>query len=226
MSQDDKAEALKQALIFSSLSESDLAELSRLASERRFKAGEYVFWEGDAPGYFYILVEGRIKVLKHSSSGKEVIIAFFGPGEMFGEVAVFEDKPYPASAQAATDTRVLAIRKGDFLKLLSSHPQVALVIINILGGRLRESQGRLRDLAAERAQQRLARTLLALSAKLGSTLPFTRQEIADMAGTTTETAIRLMSRLREGQIISSTRGEITILDEAKLRLLSQGPPQV
>lgn len=226
MPQDDKAEALKQALIFSSLSESDLAELSRLASERSFKAGEYVFWEGDAPGYFYILVEGRIKVLKHSSSGKEVIIAFFDPGEMFGEVAVFEDKPYPASAQAATDTRVLAIRKGDFLKLLSSHPQVALVIINILGGRLRESQGRLRDLATERAQQRLARTLLALSAKLGSTLPFTRQEIADMAGTTTETAIRLMSRLREGQIISSTRGEITILDEAKLRLLSQGPPQV
>lgn len=221
-----RAEALKRTLIFSSLSEAELVELSRLAVERSFNAGEYVFWEGDAADYFYILLEGRIKVSKFSSLGKEVIIAFFGPGEMFGEVAVFEEKPYPASSQAATSTRVLAIKRGDFLSFLSSHPQVALVIINILGGRLREAQGRLKDLAGERAQQRLARILLMLLAKLGSTLPFTRQEIADMAGTTTETAIRFLSRLKDGKIIRSTRGEIIILDEAKLRLISEGPPKI
>jgi len=145
---------------------------------------------------------------------------------MFGEVAVFEGKPYPASAQVVADTKILGIKKKDFLSFLSTRPWVALSIINILGGRLRDAQGRLKDLAGERVEQRLARTLLMLYSKLGPTLPFTRQEIADMAGTTTETAIRVTSQLKDRGIIRSIRGKIIILDETKLRLLSEGPPQV
>ena len=122
------------------MNEAELAELSRLAIERSFRPDEFVFWEGDAPDYFYVVVEGRIKIAKYSSSGKEFIIAFFGPGEMFGEVAVFEVKPYPASAQAVADTRVLAIKKDAFLSFLATRPQVALEIINVLGGRLRDAQ--------------------------------------------------------------------------------------
>ena len=223
---DARVEVLKRSLIFSSLNEGELAGLAGLAIERRLEPGEFIFWEEDAPDWFYIVAEGRIKVLKHSSSGKELIVAFFGPGEMFGEVAVFENKPYPASAQAVAQTKVFGIKREDFLRFLTSRPEVTLRIINILSGRLRDAQGRLRDLAGERVQQRLARTLLMLSSKLGPTLPFTREEIADMAGTTTETAIRLMSRLKDSGIIRSSRGEITILDETKLRLLSEGPPQV
>jgi CRP-like cAMP-binding protein len=221
-----KAEVLKQSFIFSSLNEDELAELAGLAIERSFAPDEFIFWDGDAPEWFYIIAEGRVKVVKHSSLGKEFIIAFFGSGEMFGEVAVFEDKPYPASAQAVAETKVLGIKRGDFLSFLAHRPQVALRIISVLGGRLRDAQSRLKDLAGERVEQRLAQTLLMLSAKLGSTLPFTRQEIADMAGTTTETAIRFMSRLKDGGIIRSTRGKIIILNETKLRLLSEGPPQV
>jgi CRP/FNR family transcriptional regulator len=221
-----KAEALRKSFIFSGLSEDELTELAGLAIERSFAPGEFIFWEEDAPEWFYIVAEGRVKILKHSSLGKEFIIAFFSPGEMFGEVAVFEDKPYPASAQATVETKVLGIKKEDFLSFLAQRPQVALRIISVLGGRLREAQSRLQDLAGERVEQRLARTLLMLSAKLGSTLPFTRQEIADMAGTTTETAIRFMSRLKDGGIIRSVRGKITILNETKLKLLSEGPPRV
>jgi CRP-like cAMP-binding protein len=121
---------------------------------------------------------------------------------------------------------VLAIRRADFVSFITARPQVALRIINVLGQRLRVAQGRLRDLAGERVEQRLARMLLMLSAKLGSDLPFTRQEIADMAGTTTETAIRLMSRLKDGGIIRSVRGKTVIIDKARLELLSHGPPQV
>ena len=212
--------------MFSSLNEDELAELSKLTIERSFKPDEFVFWEGDAPDYFYIVSEGRIKIVKYSSSGKEFIIAFFDPGEMFGEVAVFEGKPYPASAQAVADTKILGIKKDDFLSFLATRPRVALGIINVLGGRLRDAQSRLKDLAGERVEQRLARTLLMLSSKLGPTLPFTRQEIADMAGTTTETAIRITSQLKDRKIIRSLRGKIIILDETKLKLLSEGPPLV
>jgi CRP/FNR family transcriptional regulator len=222
----DKIHVVKQSFIFSRLNDEELAELAALASERSLSPGEFVFWEGDAPDWFYIVAVGQVKALKHSSSGKEFIIAFFGPGEMFGEVAVFENKTYPASAQAASETRVLGIKREDFLSFLKNRPQVALRVISVLGGRLRDAQARLRDLAAERVEQRISRTLLMLSSKLGATLPFTRQEIADMSGTTTETAIRVMSRLKDGGIVRSVRGKIVILDELKLKLLSEGPPQV
>jgi CRP-like cAMP-binding protein len=220
-----KIDILRRSLIFSGLEEGELAELSGIAVERSFGPGEFVFWDGDNADWFYVVAEGQVKVLKHSSSGKEFIIAFFGPGEMFGEVAVFENKPYPASAQAAADTRVVGIKRGEFLSFLAQHPEIALRIIYVLGGRLRDAQARLRDIAGERVEQRVARVLLMLSAKLGSELPFTRQEIADMAGTTTETAIRVMSRLKDGGIVGSARGKTIILDESKLRSLSEGLPQ-
>ena len=220
-----KADTLRRSLIFSGLEEGELAELSGIAVERSFGPGEFIFWDGDSAEWFYVVAEGQVKVLKHSSSGKEFIIAFFGPGEMFGEVAVFENKPYPASAQAAAESRVLGIRREEFISYLAQHPEIALRIIYILGGRLRDAQARLRDIAGERVEQRVAGVLLMLSAKLGSELPFTRQEIADMAGTTTETAIRVMSRLKEGGILGSARGKTVILDESKLRSLSDSPPQ-
>ena len=221
-----ETEILKQASIFSSLDDDELTKLTALITTRSFKPGEYIFWDGDEPDWLYTIAEGKVKIFKLSSAGKEFIIAFFGPGETFGEVAVFGNKPYPASAQAVSDTTVLGIRREDFVLYLTNHPQVALRIINMLGERLRDAQNRLRDFAGVRVEQRLAGILVMLSLKLGLTLPFTRQEIADMAGTTTETAIRVMSQLKERGIIKSTRGKVVITDELKLKLLSEGPPDV
>ncbi len=222
----ERLQILKETPIFSGLKDNELKELASLVREHTFVPGEYVFWEGDPPDLFYIIVSGRVKAFKHSSSGKEFIIAFLGPGEMLGELAAFQNKPYPASAQSVAETRLLGMKWGDFLKFLTSHPDVALRIITVLGERLMTAQGRLGDLAGERAEQRLARVLVMLSSKLGNNLPFTRQEIADMAGLTIETTIRIMSRLKDGGIIRSSRGHIVILDERKLKLLSEGPPEV
>ena len=226
MQYSSKVQILRRSFIFSSLNDDELGELANLASERSFMSNEFIFWDGDTPDWFYIVAEGKVKVLKHSSLGREFIIAFFGPGEMFGEVAVFENKPYPASAQAVAQTRVVGIKREDFLSFLANRPQVALRIINVLGGRLRDAQSRLRDLAGERVEQRLASVLLMLSAKLGLILPFTRQDIAEMVGTTTETAIRVLSHLKDRGIIRSARGKVIILNKEKLRLLSEGPPRV
>jgi len=222
----DKANILKRSPIFPGLNDEELAELSRLAVERRFGANEFIFWDGDAPDWFYIIAEGKVKILKHASSGKDFVIAFFESGEMLGEVAVFEDRPYPASAQSITDTRVVGIKKESFLSFLVSRPQVSLSVIKILAERLRTAQSRLRDFAGERVEQRLASILLMLSSKLGANLNFTRQELADMAGITIETTIRVMSQWRDRGIIRSTRGKITILDPEKLKILGEGPPLV
>jgi len=220
-----KAEILRRSLVFSRLEDDNLAELACLAVRRSLGAGQFVFWEGDAPEWFYMVVSGRVKVHKQSSLGREFIIAFFDPGEMFGEVAVFESKPYPASAQAVIETEVLGIKREAFISFLAGRPEVALAIINVLGGRLRDAQGRLSVTTGERVEQRIAGTLLMLSSKVGPTLPFTRHEIADMTGTTTETVIRVMGRLRDRGIIGSTRGKTTIINEDRLRLLSEGPSQ-
>lgn len=218
----DSVSILKTSSIFSSLNEKELNELASLFNEHKTVANENIFWEGDPSEWFYIIARGQIKVTKLSSQGKEMIIAFFGSGEMFGEVAVFEDKPYPASAQAVPETVLLGIRKTDFIAFLLKHPGITLKIIGILSGRLREAQNRLRDLAGERVEQRLARILLMLSAKIGATLPFTRHDISDMAGTTTETTIRIFSQWKDRGIIRSLRGKIIIADETKLKIMAEG----
>jgi CRP-like cAMP-binding protein len=222
----DSSSMLKNSPIFSSLTDKELYELASLFSERKAVANEIIFWEGDPSERFYIVARGQVKVTKLSSLGKEMIIAFFGSGEMFGEVAVFEDKPYPASAQAVSDAVLLGIRKTDFINFLLKHPGITLKIISILSGRLRDAQNRLRDLAGERVEQRLARMLLMLSAKIGTTLPFTRQDISDMAGTTTETTIRTFSQWKDHGIIRSLRGKIIIVDETKLKIMAEGPPRL
>jgi CRP/FNR family transcriptional regulator, nitrogen oxide reductase regulator len=213
---------LKKSSVFSVLDLDEEKELASLANERNLVASETIFWEGDASEWFYLVRSGKVKIFKSSSSGKEITLSFFGPGEIFGEVAVLENQPYPASAQAVTPVSLIGIRKADFWKFILNHPPVALKIISILSGRLRESQSRLRDLAGERVEQRLARIMLMLSAKLGATLPFTRQELSDMSGTTTETTIRILSQWKDAGIIRSVRSQITIADAHKLQKMGEG----
>jgi len=226
LSYTDTANVLRQLPLFRELPDDGLVKLAHLSREQLLEAKNILYWEDDPSDFFYVIAEGRVRVFKHASGGKEVTIGFFSAGEMFGEVAIFDGGPYPASVQATTTTRLLGIKKTDFLSFIDAYPQVAVKIITVLGSRLRESLGRLRDLAGEKMEQRLARMLLMLAAKLGDTLPFTRQEIADMAGTTTETAIRVMGQFKERGIISSQRGKITIIDKSKLYLLSLGPPRI
>jgi CRP-like cAMP-binding protein len=216
-------ELLKHSSVFAALVEAENEALAFLAKEKSLVQDENIFWEGEQSDWFYIISQGKVKIFKSASQGKEITLSFFGPGEIFGEVAVLENKPYPASAQAITATRLIGIKKADFWEYMLKHPPIALKIISVLSSRLREAQSRLRDMAGERVEQRLARILLMLSAKLGSTLPFTRQELSDMAGTTTETTIRVLSQWKEQGVIRSVRGKIIIIDDNKLKELGEGP---
>ncbi len=223
---DNKVNILKSSSILYYLKDNELEELAGHAVMRSYDTGSFIFWEGDSPQYFCIVAKGRVKILKHSSSGKEFTIAFFHSYEMFGEIAVFQNMPYPATAQAVVDSDILQISKDDFLSFMGSRPQVALRIISVLGERLREAQERFKDIAGERVEQRIARILFMLSEKSGPMLLYKRQEIAEMSGTTTETAIRVMLHFKEMGVIDTVRGKITILNSVKLKLLSEGPPSV
>ena len=221
----NKANLLEKSAIFKPLSDNEMAELFALSVYYSLEAGEFVYHEGDTADRLYIIARGKIKIMKYSSEGNEFIISFLGTGELFGISASFTNKPYSYSAIAVEESDVLEIRKEDFLHLIESHSQIGLDVIKIMGGRIIEAHERLRDLAGEKVEQRLLKTLLRLFLVHGAELPFTRRELADMTGTTTETVIRICSQLKKKNIIRAVRGKIIIADPIQLQQLGEELPR-
>jgi len=226
----DRLQVLKKSNFFSSVSEATQKEISRLFAEEKYEKDDYIFFEGDAPEWFYIVEEGKVKLVKHSNTGKDVILQVFVPGDMFGEVSLFDRKPYASSAQAMEPSTVLKLARKDFLLFFGRHPFVATEMIIELGRQLREAHATIKSLAVDRVEQRIANILLKLADKLGTpekggimlNLSLTRQDLADMAGTTVETTIRVMSRFTKFKIIKPVSGKVFILDPPALQRISEG----
>jgi len=215
---------------FSSLSEGELEEVvAPLLLEERFREDEFLFYEGDPPQGLFILKAGKVKIIKHSSRGKDVILRLIGPEEMFGEVAAFDGRPYPASAQALEDSTVLHLPQRDFLQLLLGYPSIALRVIEDLGRKLRDANDLIRALTTETVEKRIATVLLKLAEKVGRSeergirlrIQLSRQDLADMAGTTIETAIRVLSKFTKDRLLVKEGKYIIILDRAALTSLSR-----
>jgi len=215
---------LREIPILSSLPESDQGKVKELFIEKPFGKDDYIFFEGDPSSWLGVVLKGRVKMIKHSEGGKDVVLDVILPGEMLGEVAAFNGEPYPATAQALEPTVVAIIHQDDYLRLLKQYPALALRVIEELGHRLREAQDLIKSMALERVERRIARILLKLAATTGSSnedgiiieLPLTRQDIAEMAGTTVETAIRTMSKFRKGGLVQTKRGRVIILEPHQL----------
>lgn len=218
---EEKVGFLKKSPIFSTLNQTELVELSQIAVERHLKPNEFLIHEGEKCEFFYILVNGKLRASLYSSLGKELtLITFLRSGEVLGPTSVFRDRPSSGSIQALVETKVLRFKKNEFILFILNHPQVSLEVIKVLAARVSELNRRLRDVAGERVEHRLFRVMLTLSHRYGATISITKHELAEMVGATTETVIRILSSLKKQKIIGSTRGKITILDEAKLRALS------
>jgi len=226
----DRLQILKKTVFFSSVSEATQKEVSRLFAEEKYQRDDYIFFEGDTPEWLYIVKEGKVKLVKHSGSGKDVILQIFAPGDMFGEFALFDRKPYPTSAQVMEPSSVLKLSRKEFLLFFGRHPFVATEMIMELGRQLQEAHATIKSLAVDRVEQRIANILLKLAGKLGNpegagivlNLALTRQDLADMGGTTVETTIRVMSRFTKMKIIKPANGKILILDLQALRRISEG----
>jgi CRP-like cAMP-binding protein len=215
---------LQEMPVLSSLSQSDWEKVKELFIEKHFGKDEYIFFEGDPSSWLGVILEGRVKMIKHSEAGKDVVLDVISPGEMLGEVAAFNGEPHPATAQAMEPTVLASIYRDDYLRLLKQYPALALRVIAELGRRLREAQETVKSMAVERVERRIARILLKLAATTGSSseegiiieLPLTRQDIAEMAGTTVETAIRTMSKFRKKGLVQTRRGRVIILEPHQL----------
>ena len=211
-------ETLKKSEIFSILKEQELKEINTLFEELRLKNNEYVFMEGDPCKWLYLVAKGRIKIFKNTLAGKDVILEIKSPGDIFGCVAVLDNKPFPASAQAMEPASVIRIGRQNLLKTMEAYPSLKLGTAKYFSDRLRDAHDMLKNIATERVEKRIASMLLKLSEKVGVEensytkidFPLTRQEIAEMVGTTVETCIRTMSKFQKKGVVKSSGNRILI----------------
>ncbi len=225
----ERRDILQALPFFAGLSERDWEKVVDLFSERQYQRDDYIFLEGEAPEALYIVKHGKVKVVRHSTDGKDVVLRVCGPGQLLGTVAVFDGGGYPGTAQVIEECAALVIARNDCLTLVNRYPVFALAVISDLGVRLRSSAEQIRSLAVERVEQRIARTLLKLAESAGTDtpegrvieMPLTRQDVADMTGTTVETAIRVMSKLRRQELIKTRRGKVVLVDISALQEISE-----
>jgi len=202
-------EALRATPPFSALAPEDRRRLASFVRIRRYEKGDAVFREGDPSERFHTIVDGRVKIVKFAPQGKELILEIFGAGDPFGAVAVYEGRAFPASAVAIEPTRVLSIARRDFYSLLTNHPEITRGLFLGLTRRLVELTQKLAQLSSGGVEYRIASLFLKLADRMGVEvptgvsipLPLSRQDIADLVGTTIETAIRVMSRWNKNGIV-------------------------
>ncbi|MCC7416202.1 MAG: Crp/Fnr family transcriptional regulator [Acidobacteria bacterium] len=223
-------DALRRTTIFRRLSGDDRQRVAAVARVREFEKGQTLFAEGEPSDLLYTIVIGRVKVSKATVRGTDVILDIFGPGDPVGAVAVYEARPYPATATALESTTCLILPKQAFFGLLEGYPTLVRGLLLGLTHRLVELTNRLAELSGGRVEARIARLLLKLADQMGQTrgsevvipLALSRQEIADMVGTTIETSIRIMSRWGKDQILRTEKDGFVIVDRGALDAIAMG----
>jgi CRP-like cAMP-binding protein len=215
---------LRKLPLFRRLSPEDRARVAASSRVVHFVRGAHIFTEGDPASAFLAIVEGRVKVFKATPAGKELILEIFGAGDPLGAVAVYETVPFPASATALDDTTCLRIEQREFFALLEHHPAIVRGLLSGLTLRLAELTRRLAELTGARVDARFARLFLKLAQQIGRPdrggvfvpMPLARQELADLTGTTIETAIRIMSRWQKDAVLHTEKDGFLIADRATL----------
>ena len=223
---------LRACPVFAGVPAREMAALAAVAREETYRARDYVFTEGDQADWFCLVRSGRVKILRASRGGKEVVLELLGPGEPFGGVAVIERRPYPASAQTIETSVVLKIPREPIVALTERYPGVIREMALMIGRRLRAAHDSVRALAADPVEARLAAALLRLAERDGErgprgiTLPYhlTRQSLADMTGTTVETTIRIVSRWQKDRLVHDEGGRLLLADPEALRAVAEGEP--
>jgi CRP/FNR family transcriptional regulator len=224
----EMAEVLRTAPVFRKLSPDDRVRVAAHASVRTYPRGSLIFSEGEPAETFYMVTSGRVKVFKMTPMGKDVILEIFGVGDPIGAVAVYEGWPFPASAIALDDTTCVLIERRAFFSLLEQYPSLVRGLLLGLTQRLIELTNRLAELTGGRVEPRFARLFLKLAGEMGRDaegglfipMSLSRQELADLTGTTIETAIRIMSRWGKQGIVRTDKDGFLLQDRSALDALA------
>ncbi len=211
---------LSQSMLFSGLSEAQLAELAGITNKRRCRKGEIIFREADPGIGFYIIAAGRVKVFKSSPEGKEQILHIFGQGEPIGEVPVFHGLPYPATAEALSDAELYFFPRPQFVALIEKNSSLALNMLAVLAQRLRRFSTQIEHLSLKEVPGRLAMYLLYMAEEQKNTsqvvLDIPKGQLASLLGTSPETLSRIFQKMSEEGLIQVEGKRIELLDTVAL----------
>jgi CRP-like cAMP-binding protein len=224
MRSEEVVDLLGRVPVFATLVQSDLEQIADLAVPRRFDPGEVVFREGDASDTCYIVRSGRARAIRTHRDGRAITLARFGPGDIFGELALFEDERRSATVEAIESTSVVAVLGPDMRRLLTEHAQIASRLVIALGRRLRETNERLSRQSFQTVQSRVAVVLSELvdqevAAGAGSDVlvTATQADLAQLAGSSRESASRFLAVLERAGVISQGRGRLVVHDPEALK---------
>ena len=217
-SAEETAALLAQVGVFSQLGRAELEQVAEVAVPRSFHAGEVVFREGDESNTSYIVRDGHARAVRQHSDGRTLTLANFGPGEVFGELAMFDSDRRSATIEAIDDLDLLAILGADMQRLMREHPDIAVKLVVTLGRRLRELNDRLTRQSFQTVQSRVATVLSELvraaqSEGAGESdvlITATQAEVAQLAGSSRESASRFLATLERAGVISQGRGKLTV----------------
>jgi len=221
------AAVLERATLLSSLSQQELQLLAARTVRKHLSEGELLFSEGEPCSGLHIIAQGKVRIFKTSVGGREQVLALNGPGETVAELPVFDGGPYPASAMAVEDTEIAFISRRDFHGYCLEHPEVALKVLTVVGGRLRRLVGIIEELSFTTIRQRLISALLKLAQTEGKKtergiefqLPATHQELASQLGTVRELISRNLMRLQAEGLLEVDARQIVVKDMKGLSAL-------
>jgi CRP/FNR family cyclic AMP-dependent transcriptional regulator len=221
---EDTTALLSRVPVFSTLAGDDLQRVAEVAVPRRFEAGEAVFREGDESDTCYIVRSGRARAVREHPDGRSITLANFGPGDIFGELAMFDDERRSATVETLEETEAIAILGGDMRRLLREHPDIAVKLLQALGRRLRETNERLARQSFQTVQSRVAGVVSQLVAAARAEgaddhdvlITATQADLAQLAGSSRESASRFLAVLERAGIITQGRGKLIVHDAAAL----------
>lgn len=211
--------------IFSGLPEDQISAIKQIAVEKHINKGEIVFSEGEEGRGFYVIAEGRIKIFKVSTEGKEQILHIFGAGQPFGEVPVFAGQKFPANAQAIDKTRALFLPRAAIVDLIAANPSLALNMLAVMSKKLRQFTVQIENLSLKEMPARLASYLIFLAEEQDAnefvTLKISKGQLASILGTIPETLSRIFAKLSGRNLIRVDGKKITLLDRDGLEDLAE-----
>jgi CRP-like cAMP-binding protein len=202
----------------------DVIAHARVQTARR---GARLFDQGEPVERAHVLLSGAVRIAQAGADGGEVVIRFIGPGEIFGSVAIFTDHCYPADGVAMVDSTEASWAHADLLGLIERYPRIAVNLVAIVARRLAEMQNRVREMATQRVECRIANTLLRLARQAGRTgtaiaFPLRRKDIADIAGTTLHTVSRTLTDWRRRGWIADDKCGLILLSPEAIKQIAEG----
>ncbi|MCB9418318.1 MAG: Crp/Fnr family transcriptional regulator [Ardenticatenaceae bacterium] len=224
---------LAKCQLFQNLDTAALTYVINAAARRQYNAGSFVFYQEDEANTFYVLLQGSVRMTQITPEGQQVIVHFFGPGQGVGIIAALGQFAYPLTAETVEDCLFLVWDSELMNQLMEKYPRLAMNAARMLAIRFNELQDRYRELATERVERRIARTLLRLAKQLGKksadgiliNMPLSRRDLAEMTGTTLFTVSRTISKWEQDRLVKTAREQVIICSPHGLVKIAEDLPE-